>query len=1311
MLHRSNAGIKLVISLLVGLGLSGLLLVGFRFSQAATSQSFASLAPGYTIEIVPDQMTLTGDVTTRDNCVHTVCSWLEGTPTGTIILGVDPTSPDTTTWDGGSATAEVFLPDVYSPTVLVLKLSWPDRDGKGLRSPEPNRVGIITLDGRPLWGKRTTRLSPSDDYYAAEHEPVLTTIVLTQSITHTLTFSVPAQTAWDLSQIELSAYPYPTTIRGIGYSPYRDCQYPDGLVQPSVQDLEEDLFRLFHTTNAIRTYSATGVNSEIPALANAIGLPVFAGAWIDYPTTTLAQDDDEIQALIHLACTTDLEGVIVGNEYYLRHRTPDGINYLLQRIREAKNGIRECGKNWPVTTAEIDNLMFTWASDDAVVPQGINPVYRPVLDELDFIMVHIYPFWNKLPIDGAAAFTVKRYKAIQALIEREYPGQNKWVIIGEAGWPSAGGPQVAAVPSLENQRRYMLEFLHLAEQENVEFMYFDAFDELWKIEEPGLVGQNWGYSYSDRTAKHNFYGVLLPSEQIFPYKAYLPYIARQSASHVSHLFSEVRLPDIFPSGIIRASSSPTFPVFTEWPMGPGHFVPSGWMGITETLGLYECDRTNPHSGEMAIRASFSPTETNSWGGIYWQYPENNWGEVVTPVIDLDEATYLRFYARGEKGGEQVKFFMGGIWGPYPDSQQPALSTDVITLTNEWSEYTIDLRGRDLSRVIGGFGFVSDRCLNPEPATFYLDDIEYVLEGDPGPPAPTPTPETPYTFDVYRDRDIAGNHYVPSGWMGDTGDIQLDECWREDTHSGSTAIRVEYSAQGTGPAYGCDGPPPCKWGGVYWQDPADNWGDQPGGYDLSGARALTFAARGERGGEKISFKLGGIGCGSAAYPDSLCPARVFDPAPTILATTWRVYTIPLSADLNLSSLMGGFLWTASKTDNPNGVTFYLDDIQYLFNIDVPSSVFSTPPIPIGAGSSKTFDLALGDGDNDGWLDVALGNHGSNQVCWNNRDGTFDCEAAFGGSATFDVDWGDLDGNGYLDVVVANSQRQSNLVCLNNRDRTFNCTAFSSCADPTNPHQYDLCHVALGDVDCDGDLDIAVGTRYRGNIWAPDVIYYNDGDGTFTTTSTACRLHPTLDLDFGDVDDDGDLDLAVVGHYSEYVCINDNRCTGIFTETHWLSSSRFDKNTSSVALGDADRDSDLDVAVGRESYSNGVHLNDGNGNFPGELPFDPVWEKTWDVAWGDVDGDGDLDLASGNSYRPTMVYLNQPMTATPGFTLTNPIYLGGEAQYRTLSVAFGDVDGDCDPDLAVGNDGGQNVIYLNASVMRCIVHIPVIMKSYP
>jgi exo-beta-1,3-glucanase (GH17 family) len=709
MLHKSNARLYLSLSLFVGACLGATLLWGLRSSQTARSQLLASTYP---ISIVPDQMMLTGDVTTRANCVQPTCSWPENNPTGTIMLGVDPTSPNTSAWDGGIATAEVFLPNVYTQTVVVLKLSWPDRDGKGLRSSERNRLGAITLDGRRLWDKRTTDLSTSTDYYAAEHEPILMTIALTQSITHTLSFSVSAHTAWDLSQIELTAYPYPTATKGIGYSPFRDCQYPGGASQPSVQDIKEDLFRLSHTSNAIRTYSAMGVNGQIPAMANEIGLRIFAGAWID---GNPEDDNDEVEALIDLACESNLEGVIVGNEYYLRHRSEDAIEYLLQRIGQVREGIRtRCGRDVPITTAEIDNLIFGWEGAPPTVITGIQSDYLSILDEVDFVMVHTYPFWSGMPIDGAAAFTVDRYKAMRALIEQ----QGKWVIFGEVGWPSGGESNGRAVPSPRNQQKYMLEFLPLAEQEGVEFMYFDAFDELWKIEEPGHVGQHWGYSYTDRSAKYSFYGVLLPVEQLpFPppplsHTVYLPYVARSD------------------------SDARRFHVYSEWPEVPGHFVPSGWMGDIGNITLFECDRCDPHSGEMAIRASFSATGTLGWGGIYWQYPANNWGNIGYG-LDLRGADRLTFWARSEASA-WVKFLIGGIGypvdhqgradcahpsEPYPDSVCPKIERWVL-LSPDWTEHTIDLHqySRDLSKVVGGFGWVAENSV-----TFYLDDVVYEFD--------------------------------------------------------------------------------------------------------------------------------------------------------------------------------------------------------------------------------------------------------------------------------------------------------------------------------------------------------------------------------------------------------------------------------------------------------------------------------------------------------------------------------------------------------------------------------------------------------
>jgi len=505
--------------------------------------------------------------------------------------------------------------------------------------------------------------------------------------------------------------------------------------------------------------------------------------------------------------------------------------------------------------------------------------------------------------------------------------------------------------------------------------------------------------------------------------------------------------------------------------------------------------------------------------------------------------------------------------------------------------------------------------------------------------------------------------------------------------------VEYTAEGNGPHEGCD-TPPCNWAGVYWQDPASNWGDRPGGYDLTGARALTFWARGQEGGEKISFKIGGIGCDSAPYPDSLCPVRVID-VPDLL-NTWQLYTVPLSAGTELSGLVGGFMWAASKHDNPNGATFYLDDIQYHFNMDIALVPFFSPPIPVGPGGVRTFALAFGDADNDGDLDLAIGNHGQNQICWNNGDSTYDCENAFGGSGTFSLVWGRMDNNNRdPDLVVGNFFGNSNRVFLNNGDGTFEWVDFSWCSGG-----YTSCYVALGDVDGDDDLDIALG-----NQKGPDLIYVNDGDGKSFSTIDTCHDGATRDLAFGDVDGDGDLDLVAVGHSQDYVCINDG--TGSFTEIRPIDV-HVGKDSLSVALGDADGDGYLDVAVGGDGgHQNGVYLNDRKGYFPEKILFGPVWDKTWDLSWADVDGDGDLDLASGNEYQQTVVYINESITASPGFTLTELI-LPAIGSYRTRSVAFGDVDNDCDLDLAAGQDGGQNVIYLNTLLGGC-VHLPIIMKN--
>jgi hypothetical protein len=149
-------------------------------------------------------------------------------------------------------------------------------------------------------------------------------------------------------------------------------------------------------------------------------------------------------------------------------------------------------------------------------------------------------------------------------------------------------------------------------------------------------------------------------------------------------------------------------------------------------------------------------------------------------------------------------------------------------------------------------------------------------------------------------------YVPTGWMGETKQIALAEDCELKPHGGETCIRAEYRSAG-------------GWGGVVWQHPGNNWGDKPGGWNLTGASRLTFWARGETGEETVGFQFGLLGA-DKRYRDTahgqIEKAR--------LTTEWKQYSIDLGG-LDLSRVMTGFAWVVAGQGKP--VTFYLDDVRY------------------------------------------------------------------------------------------------------------------------------------------------------------------------------------------------------------------------------------------------------------------------------------------------------------------------------------------------------------------------------------------------
>ncbi|MFC1500926.1 hypothetical protein ACFL58_00555 [Elusimicrobiota bacterium] len=166
------------------------------------------------------------------------------------------------------------------------------------------------------------------------------------------------------------------------------------------------------------------------------------------------------------------------------------------------------------------------------------------------------------------------------------------------------------------------------------------------------------------------------------------------------------------------------------------------------------------------------------------------------------------------------------------------------------------------------------------------------------------------FLVYSDRGARGSHFFPTGWMGDYGDLRVNPGYTAKVHSGQTSFQIQYNARMAQNA---------GWVGMYWQYPANNWGNRSG-YNLTGARKLTFWACGERGGEILSeIKMGGI---SGEFGDSDFSSI----GPIELSDKWQKYTINL-ANRDLTNVIGGFCFAAAKDDNPNGFTIYFDDIIY------------------------------------------------------------------------------------------------------------------------------------------------------------------------------------------------------------------------------------------------------------------------------------------------------------------------------------------------------------------------------------------------
>jgi hypothetical protein len=173
-----------------------------------------------------------------------------------------------------------------------------------------------------------------------------------------------------------------------------------------------------------------------------------------------------------------------------------------------------------------------------------------------------------------------------------------------------------------------------------------------------------------------------------------------------------------------------------------------------------------------------------------------------------------------------------------------------------------------------------------------------------------TPKAQLPFVVYSNGGSRENHFVASGFTGDYGAIKMADKCAESPQSGDSCLKFTYSGQT---------PQKMRWAGVFFQNPANNWGTSNGGYDLSGAKKLKFYARGDKGGEAVEFKMGGV---NGAYTDSDAATT----GPVMLTREWKQYEIPLD-HLDLTYIFSGFAWIAEAEKNPEGFVIYIDEIVY------------------------------------------------------------------------------------------------------------------------------------------------------------------------------------------------------------------------------------------------------------------------------------------------------------------------------------------------------------------------------------------------
>jgi exo-beta-1,3-glucanase (GH17 family) len=293
--------------------------------------------------------------------------------------------------------------------------------------------------------------------------------------------AIVAAWGWLGAAVEMPASPLGPgeKMQCVSYAPFRGDQDPFGPDIPiDPRQIEEDLVRLKPLTDCIRTYSVDHGLDQIPEIAGRHGMKVMLGLWLS-GLPDLSRHQVETAVALARRFPEVIQAIVVGNEVLLRGEmsAPD----LANTIRAVKAQV-----SMPVTYADVWEFWLR---------------YREIASAVDFITIHILPYWEDfpIPVQGAAAHV----RSIRSEVAAAFP--NREILIGEFGWPSAGRMREGALPSRANQARVVQEVLAQAKRDNYRVNVIEAFDQPWKRQLEGTVGGHWGlYDAYDRQAKFSW---------------------------------------------------------------------------------------------------------------------------------------------------------------------------------------------------------------------------------------------------------------------------------------------------------------------------------------------------------------------------------------------------------------------------------------------------------------------------------------------------------------------------------------------------------------------------------------------------------------------------------------------------------------------------------------------------------------------------------------------------------------------------------------------------------------------------------------